>query len=110
MCPERRRHAVPPVLLAGAVGALLAGCVGTGSRAVPASPVAAPAASPSVSPAAVPVHLVGADRDAHGCIGSAGYRWCARTARCERPWELAAAAAFANDAAAFAAYCDGAAP
>lgn len=33
---------------------------------------------------------VGADRDAHGCIGSAGYRWCAREQACVRPWELAA--------------------
>lgn len=33
----------------------------------------------------------GADRDAHGCIGSAGYRWCGYTQRCERPWELARA-------------------
>ena len=37
----------------------------------------------------VNVTMVGADRDAHGCIGSAGYSWCEKTARCERPWELA---------------------
>ena len=35
------------------------------------------------------VTMVGADRDAHGCIGSAGYSWCEKTAQCERPWELA---------------------
>ncbi len=35
------------------------------------------------------VAMVGADRDAHGCIGSAGYSWCEKTAQCERPWELA---------------------
>lgn len=33
--------------------------------------------------------IVGNDRDAHGCIGSAGYSWCEKTAKCERPWELA---------------------
>ena len=38
---------------------------------------------------AKPVTMPGADRDAHGCIGSAGYRWCEKTTRCERPWELA---------------------
>ena len=33
--------------------------------------------------------LVGNDRDKNGCIGSAGYVWCEKTAQCERPWELA---------------------
>ena len=32
---------------------------------------------------------VGADRDQHGCIGSAGYQWCNRQQECVRPWELA---------------------
>ncbi len=36
-----------------------------------------------------PGKMVGSDRDSHGCIGSAGYTWCARTQSCERPWELA---------------------
>merc|ERR1719329_710282 len=31
--------------------------------------------------------LVGGDRDVHGCIGSAGYTWCASEAKCIRPWE-----------------------
>jgi hypothetical protein len=31
--------------------------------------------------------FVGGDRDAHGCIGSAGYRWCASMSKCIRPWE-----------------------
>jgi hypothetical protein len=35
--------------------------------------------------------MPGADRDAHGCIGSAGYRWCERERACVRPWELAQA-------------------
>ena len=33
---------------------------------------------------------VGSDKDEHGCIGSAGYQWCAKTEECVRPWELAA--------------------
>lgn len=47
----------------------------------------------------------GSDRDEHGCIGSAGYVWCARTGQCERPWELAAQQDFENSGEAFAAYC-----
>jgi len=31
--------------------------------------------------------LVGGDRDAHGCIGSAGYQWCEAKAKCLRIWE-----------------------
>lgn len=31
--------------------------------------------------------LVGADRDAHGCIGSAGYVWSQTLEKCIRPWE-----------------------
>ena len=48
---------------------------------------------------------VGADRDAHGCIPSAGYAWCARTDRCERPWDLAREHAFENTRQAFEAFC-----
>jgi len=33
-------------------------------------------------------NLVGGDRDAHGCIGSAGYQWCEKLGKCVRPWEL----------------------
>lgn len=48
---------------------------------------------------------VGGDRDAHGCIGSAGYQWCEHSQRCERPWELAQAHGLANCAEAIDAYC-----
>lgn len=51
--------------------------------------------------------LVGADRDAHGCIGSAGYSWCARAAACVRPWELAHEKGFENSAEAYRKYCSG---
>ena len=48
---------------------------------------------------------VGGDRDAHGCIGSAGYQWCEHSQRCERPWELAQAHGLANSAETIDAYC-----
>lgn len=64
----------------------------------------APSAEP-VTPAA-PV-VVGGDRDAHGCIGSAGYTWCERTASCIRPWELAKQEGIANTPEAVAGYCAG---
>ncbi|WP_079225303.1 hypothetical protein [Stenotrophomonas maltophilia] len=48
---------------------------------------------------------VGGDRDAHGCIGSAGYQWCQRSGRCERPWELAQAQGLENTAEAIDAWC-----
>lgn len=32
-------------------------------------------------------NLVGADRDEHGCIGSAGYTWCEVKNKCLRSWE-----------------------
>ncbi|AJQ55848.1 TPA: hypothetical protein F3L15_21515 [Aeromonas hydrophila] len=32
-------------------------------------------------------HLVGSDRNSHGCIGSAGYQWSALTKQCVRLFE-----------------------
>ncbi|OIO54741.1 hypothetical protein AUJ46_02425 [Candidatus Peregrinibacteria bacterium CG1_02_54_53] len=32
-------------------------------------------------------NLVGGDRDAHGCIFSAGYQWCEPKQKCLRMWE-----------------------
>ena len=49
--------------------------------------------------------LTGADKDAHGCIGSAGYKWCAKTNKCERPWELAKKEKLGNSAEAFNSFC-----
>ncbi len=49
--------------------------------------------------------MPGADRDAHGCIPSAGYTWCARTNQCERPWELAKQHSLENTPQAFEAFC-----
>ena len=52
------------------------------------------------------VEHVGHGRDAHGCIGSAGYQWCKKTNQCERPWELAKKHGFANTRKAFDKFCN----
>jgi polar amino acid transport system substrate-binding protein len=39
------------------------------------------------APQPTPVPMPGSDRDAHGCIPSAGYTWCADLNKCIRPWE-----------------------
>ena len=75
---------VPCVL---ALGVLLIGCAGQ----MPAAPDEA--------------RLVGSDRDKHGCIGSAGYSWCAETRQCERPWLLAEQVGFLKTSKNFAEYC-----
>ena len=41
---------------------------------------------PTLAPSPTP-HLVGGDKDAHGCIGSAGYSWCEPKQKCLRTWE-----------------------
>ena len=33
------------------------------------------------------IPIVGGDKDEHGCIGSAGYSWCAEKNKCLRVWE-----------------------
>jgi hypothetical protein len=60
--------------------------IGAGCAAQPA-PVAPPAPVPPVANAPVNAPRVGGDRDAHGCIGSAGYSWCEAKQKCLRPWE-----------------------
>ncbi|WP_457596266.1 hypothetical protein [Hydrogenimonas sp.] len=53
---------------------------------------------------------IGGAKDAHGCITSAGYRWCHKSASCERPWELADKEGFPKSLEAFDAYCGDQAP
>ena len=48
---------------------------------------------------------LGSKSDSHGCIGSAGYSWCARTMSCERPWEVARDNGFKNTKKAFDTFC-----
>ena len=47
----------------------------------------------------------GGDKDVHGCIGSAGYKWCAKTGKCERSWELAKKNKLEKTIEAFDAFC-----
>ncbi len=82
-------------------GLLLLACLAACAK--PPVQDAAPAAEPQAD--AKPMPAPGSDRDAHGCIPSAGYAWCARSNQCERPWELAKVQSFENTAAAFDKYC-----
>ena len=52
-----------------------------------------------------PGGMPGSDRDEHGCIRSAGYLWCKRTGKCERPWELAEKYDFENTKEGFDEFC-----
>lgn len=61
------------------------------SAQAPAAPASAPAP--------------GSDRDEHGCIASAGYRWCEAEKECVRPWELLEKVGSENSPEAFDAYC-----
>ncbi|MDD4287173.1 MAG: hypothetical protein PHO20_01905 [Candidatus Peribacteraceae bacterium] len=47
------------------------------------------ACSLSSSTTKEPTPAAGADRDAHGCIPSAGYTWCEPKQKCLRAWEEA---------------------
>jgi hypothetical protein len=62
-------------------------------------------ASETAGSAASQPKMVGADRDEHGCIGSAGYLWCEREGACVRPWELAEEKGFELSDKAFAEFC-----
>ncbi len=84
-------------------GALLATLLATALGACAGARATAPASPPKPP-------MPGSDRDAHGCIPSAGYAWCARTQRCERPWELAREHDLENRAEAFDAFCSAQAP
>lgn len=108
-----------PVRVASWLLILGLGACATSSPPPASPPPAAPSAdpgppptAPSADPAPTPAR-VGGDRDEHGCIGSAGYSWCARENRCVRPWEVAREHGIAFDggtadnARAFAAYCNG---
>ncbi|HEY1077119.1 MAG TPA: hypothetical protein VGE51_10565 [Fontimonas sp.] len=70
----------------------------TALAACNAPPVATDAETPQAP-------IVGGDRDAHGCIASAGYAWCASTGACERPWELAQRFQFTLSTENFTAFC-----
>lgn len=65
-----------------------AGCVAAGGGRAPAvGPDGAAGGTEPALYAGENVPMVGADRDEHGCIGSAGYSWCEARQKCTRPWE-----------------------
>lgn len=72
---------------------LLTGCLGTSTqKSIPTEDT---------------VVMAGADRDAHGCIGSAGYVWCEVLGNCVRLWEVGLAlepTVQDNNSAVFVAY------
>lgn len=41
----------------------------------------------NIASAATEQAMLGGDKDAHGCIGSAGYSFDAGLGKCTRPWE-----------------------
>lgn len=51
------------------------------------APVTQSTPVPQSTPAPTAGEEVGGDRDAHGCIGSAGYTWCEEKGKCLRTWE-----------------------
>ncbi|WP_399696764.1 hypothetical protein [Xenophilus sp.] len=79
-------------------GALVA-CAVLAACAQPPAPPPPPAASQA------PLPMPGSDVDPQGCKPSAGYRWCQRTARCERPWELAKQRGFDNTPEGWQRFC-----
>ena len=71
-----------------------AGCTPAASVNEPINGQPAAAVQPEAQPARQPdaannnpTGLLGGDRDAHGCIGSAGYTWCEAKSKCLRSWE-----------------------
>lgn len=73
-------------------------------------PASAPAPSGAASASVTGDNLVGNDKDEHGCIGSAGYRWCDASQACERPWELSRTHGFELSEENVARFCRGEAP
>jgi hypothetical protein len=62
---------------------LLLGCTGQQKAALPPSD-----GKPQGQAANEKTPMPGSDRDAHGCIPSAGYTWCDALSQCVRPWEV----------------------
>jgi hypothetical protein len=66
---------------------ILGGSAGTPNTGTPNAAVPNGAVTNNTNPP----QMVGNDRDAHGCIGSAGYVWCPEKNKCLRTWEEACA-------------------
>ncbi len=85
-------------ILFGILGLLIFGCVspvmpeGDGEAVVITTDQECPGCAPAVEEPEEEAPeeeepLIGGDRDAHGCIPSAGYTWCEAKQKCLRVWE-----------------------
>ena len=69
--------------------ALLASFVFLGTGCHTTSNIDSSTVNQTVAPAPLaPPVLVGGDRDAHGCIASAGFQWCEKQNQCVQAWML----------------------
>lgn len=81
----KKHSAILVALLALCVAAIAADVA---LRLILTEPAAEKQAIPSQGEEEAAVNaLSGNDRDAHGCIGSAGYQWCQAKGKCLRIWE-----------------------
>ncbi|VWD20210.1 putative lipoprotein [Burkholderia lata] len=94
------KRLLPFASLAAAIACALALSACAAQSSAPAA-----ASAPADASTQPPPPMPGSDRDAHGCIPSAGYSWCEATQQCEHPWELARQKGFANSAQAYDQFC-----
>jgi hypothetical protein len=80
-----KNRILPYVIAFTAVLLLGAGCAQAPATGLQTA--GTPTEKPVAEQATSAPQIVGGDRDEHGCIGSAGYSWCASSAKCLRPWE-----------------------
>ncbi|AFQ51775.1 hypothetical protein [Burkholderia cepacia] len=99
------KHFIPSASLAAAIALVFALGACATQPPTPLPPDVAGQDTQGAQTAQAAPPMVGGDRDAHGCIGSAGYAWCEQTQQCERPWELAKARGFANSAQGYEQFC-----
>lgn len=72
-------------------------------QSTPTSANTASSAESAASNASMPI--TGADKDAKGCIASAGFIWCNKENQCVQPWEYAASVAIPNTEDSVGSYC-----
>ncbi len=73
------------------------------NQSTPTSSNTASSVESAASNASMPI--TGADKDAKGCIASAGFIWCNKENQCVQPWEYAASVAIPNTEESIKAYC-----
>lgn len=75
------------VILSLAVASMLLACCTSKKATETTETTAEDTTSEVVADSLINRHLLGGDRDEHGCIPSAGYIWCEKLQKCIRPWE-----------------------